>query len=239
MVFSRHLILPNALRAPPILLAVDPANSAIVKSEFIFEAAPFPSCHASTIVETKSGLAAAWFGGTKEGAPDVGIWLARQLDGKWTAPIEAANGVREDRQRFACFNPVLFQPKSGPLLLFYKAGGHPNGWAGFLKTSSDDGATWTSATQLPDGFVGPVKNKPVQMPDGSLLCGSSIETPEKPSRWRVQMERTADLGRTWTKTDFLNDRLTISAIQPSILFLGGDKLLAIGTARSEEHTSEL
>ena len=36
----------------------------IEKSEFIYEHAPFPSCHASTIAETKSGLIAAWFGGS-------------------------------------------------------------------------------------------------------------------------------------------------------------------------------
>jgi predicted neuraminidase len=217
-----------ALLALPAFAADQPG---LLKSEFIYETAPFPSCHATTIVETKAGLVAAWFGGTKEGAPDVGIWLSRQLNGKWTAPVEVANGVRLDGQRFACFNPVLFLPKSGPLLLFYKAGGHPNGWAGFLKTSTDDGATWSVATQLPDGFVGPVKNKPVQMPDGSILCGSSLESAENPSKWRVQFERTSDLGKTWTKTKFLNDGLTISAIQPSILFLGGEKLLAIGRTR--------
>jgi predicted neuraminidase len=203
----------------------------IVKSEFIFESAPFPSCHASTIVEAKSGLVAAWFGGTREGAPDVGIWLSRKLDGQWTPPVEVANGVRGDGQRFACFNPVLFQSPNGPLLLFYKSGGHPNGWAGFLKTSADDGATWSTATALPEGFVGPVKNKPVMMPDGSLLCSSSIETPEKPSKWRVQFEHTSDWGKTWTKTPFVNDGLNISAIQPSILFAGGDRLVAIGRTR--------
>lgn len=202
-----------------------------VSSEFIYETAPFPSCHASTIVQTPSGLVSAWFGGTREGAPDVGIWLSRHIGGKWSEPVEVANGVRSDGQRFACYNPVLFQPAKGPLLLFYKAGGHPNGWFGFLKTSLDDGADWSAAKPLPDGFVGPVKNKPVQMADGSLLCGSSMETPEKPSRWRVQMERTPDLGKTWEKTDYLNDGLDISAIQPSILFLGGDNLLAIGRTR--------
>jgi predicted neuraminidase len=82
---------------------------------------------------------------------------------------------------------------------------------------------------LPEGFVGPVKNKPVLMPDGSLLCGSSIETGDR--KWRVQFERTAELGKTWTKTDFLNDGLEISAIQPSILFLAAGKLLAIGRTR--------
>jgi predicted neuraminidase len=254
-----------ALFAVPVF-ASDPAGQpGVVRSEFIFETAPFPSCHASTIAETNDGLVAAWFGGTKEGAPDVGIWLSRQRDGHWTAPVEVANGVRTDGQRFACFNPVLFQPTTkvkteqdvekeirklyesgktsnvrifsepardaGPLLLFYKTGGLPSGWAAFLKTSTDEGVTWSTASPLPEGFVGPVKNKPVPLSDGTLLCGASIETAEKLPKWCVQFERTADLGKTSTKTGFLNDGLNISAIQPSILSLGGDKLLAIGRTR--------
>jgi predicted neuraminidase len=220
-----------ALLSTSALAAELSPQPGLVQSEFIFEAAPFPSCHASTIAETDEGLVTAWFGGTREGAPDVGIWLSRQIHGHWTAPAEVANGVQADGQRFACFNPVLFQAPKGPLLLFYKVGGHPNGWAGFLKTSSEAGATWSTAAPLPDGFVGPVKNKPVLLPDGALLCGASIETPENPSKWRVQFERTPDLGKTWTKTGFLNDGLNISAIQPSILFLGGNRLLAIGRTR--------
>ena len=82
----------------------------IVKSEFIFETAPFPSCHASTIVETKSGLVAAWFGGTAERNPDVCIYVSRNENGKWTAPVSVADGVGFSTNRLPTWNPVLFQP---------------------------------------------------------------------------------------------------------------------------------
>ncbi len=71
-------------------------DGAIVRSEFIYqqEEVSFPSCHASTIAETKDGLIASWFGGPAEKDPDVGIWTSRYVQGKWTVPVEVANGVQ-------------------------------------------------------------------------------------------------------------------------------------------------
>src|SRR4030095_14855173 len=54
-------------------------SAGIVQSEFVYDTAPFASAHASTIVEANGALVAAWFGGTREGASDVGIWLSRRL----------------------------------------------------------------------------------------------------------------------------------------------------------------
>ena len=82
----------TALPALPAF-AADPA---IVKTEFIFDTAPFAACHASPIAETSGGLVAAWFGGTREKQPDAGFRRARFVAGKWTAPVEAANGVQPD-----------------------------------------------------------------------------------------------------------------------------------------------
>ncbi len=211
--------------AASVSRADDPA---LVKSEFIFETAPFAQCHASTIVATKSGLVSAWFGGTKEGNPDVGIWLSRQVAGEWTAPVEAANGVDSDGKRFACFNPVLFQPPGGSLLLFYKVGDRPKGWSGYHKASNDNGATWFDAESLPEPLLGPVKNKPVLLPDGAILSGSSTES----DGWRVHFERSVDVGETWSFIGPVNDGKAINAIQPSILLLGGDRLKAIGRTKS-------
>jgi predicted neuraminidase len=197
----------------------------MVAQEFIFDSAPFASCHASTIAETKDGLVAAWFGGTREGHPDVGIWLSRRGNGRWTAPVEAVNGVQAATNRLPCWNPVLFQPREGPLLLFYKVGPSPSTWWGMLTTSPDGGRTWSAPQRLPEGVLGPIKNKPVQLVEGSLLCPSSTEGA---GGWRVHFELTPDLGRTWGAFNPVNDGTTIGAIQPSILIHPGGELQALG-----------
>ena len=198
-------------------------SGAVVKSEFIYEKAPVPSCHASTIVQTKNGLVAAFFAGTDEGEPDVGIWTSRQepAGDKWSAPVEVVNGVSGDGKRYPCWNPVLFQAPGtdGPLLLFYKVGPTPRQWWGMLVTSADGGKTWSKPARLPDGILGPIKNKPVLLPDGRLLCGSSTEH----DGWLIHMEWTTDLGKTWDKTPPLHDK-KLELIQPTILTHGGNKL---------------
>jgi predicted neuraminidase len=199
----------------------------LVTKEFIFETAPFASCHASTIVETKDGFAAAWFGGTDEGNKDVGIWVSRLRDGKWSAPVEVVNGVQNESLRYPCWNPVLFQLKSGPLVLFYKVGPSPSKWWGMKTFSSDGGQTWGTPDKLPEGFIGPVKNKPALLSNGDLLAGSSTED----KGWRVHFERSSDSGGSWTKIGPINDGVKIGAIQPSILNHGGGRLQAIGRTR--------
>jgi predicted neuraminidase len=218
------LCLPVALFAARA--AEDPA---IVKSEFIYESAPFPSCHASTLVETKDGLVAAWFGGTHEKHPDVGIWMARQEGDQWTAPVEVTNGVQADGKRYPTWNPVLFQPQAGPLLLFFKAGPTPSSWWGMLITSKDNGKTWRKAERLPDGILGPIKNKPVQLKSGDILSPTSSEH----DGWRVHFERSTDGGKTWSATPPVNDGKEIGAIQPSILQHQDGRLQAIGRTQQD------
>jgi predicted neuraminidase len=215
-----------------IMTAQAIAQPGLVKSSFIYETAPFPQCHASTIAESHHGLVAAWFGGTREKHPDVGIWVSRQQNGKWTPPVEIASGVQYENadgsvHRYPCWNPVLFQPRNGPLMLFYKVGPDPRTWWGMLMTSNDGGANWSEPRRLPEHIDGPVKNKPVQLANGDLLCPSSTEH----DGWRMHFERTSDLGRTWSRVGPVNDGKEFSAIQPSILSLGGDKLLALGRTR--------
>jgi len=211
------------------------ARSGVARSEFVFETAPFASAHASTIVETSQGLIAAWFGGTREGAADVGIWLSRHVNGVWTPPAEVATGTQPDGKRYPCWNPVLFEIPNRTLTLFYKVGPDPRNWWGMARTSRDAGRTWGDAQRLPDGILGPIKNKPVRLSDGTIVSPSSTESTARPSVWRVHFERTTDNGQTWSVVHpaIAAPATELNAIQPSILIHPGGRLQALGRTRSQ------
>ena len=175
----------------------------------------------------------AFFAGTKEGHPDVGIWLARKEATGWSEPVEVANGTTDDGTRYPCWNPVLFQPVSGPLLLFYKVGPTPPRWWGMLIRSSDGGRTWSRPKRLPHGVMGPSKNKPIQLADGSLLCPSSSEH----DGWCIHLEHTPDLGRTWRKIGPLSEGWRFDAIQPSILTYPSGRMQVLCRSRQGSITT--
>ena len=203
-------------------------NDGIITDEFVYEEASFPSCHASTIAETPAGLVTAFFGGTHERHPDVCIYVCRQVDGSWTAPAEVADGVINDTLRYPTWNPVLYQVPEGELLLFYKVGPHPSQWWGMLKRSTDNGVTWSEAESLPEGYIGPVKNKPVLLDDGTLICPSSKEG----NGWRIHFEYTTDFGKTWSTSEPINEGKIYNAIQPSILMHDDGRLQILGRSRN-------
>ncbi|SFC15255.1 alpha-L-rhamnosidase [Parapedobacter composti] len=207
----------------------NPWRSGILVDEFIYEQASFPSCHAATIAETPQGMVVAFFGGTRERHPDVEIYVCRHENGRWTAPVSVADGVVNDTLRLPTWNPVLYQVPGGELQLYYKVGPKPSAWWGMLKTSSDGGRTWSTARKLPDGHIGPVKNKPVLLANGSLLAPSSTEG----NGWHIHLEVSADRGTTWRKVGPLDRGAdTLDAIQPSILDHGNGKLQLIARSRN-------
>ncbi len=214
--------------------------------------------HASTLVQLKDGgVLVAWFAGRYEGAPDVKIYSARLHDGKWSAPVvlARADGV-------ACWNPVLFHTRDGRLWLYYKYGAHPSTWKGARKWSGDEGRTWSSVEDLPDGVLGPIKDKPLVLPDGTIVSGSSVEN----GKWNAWIERSADNGRTWTKFGpiavpasedipgaaalaaarekpgppvdgvytkiYPPSKTTVGIIQPSVVWMGGRRLRFFARSRT-------
>ena len=200
----------------------------ILLEEFVFEEAPFKECHASTIADTPEGLVASWFGGTREKNKDVEIWVSRKIGDKWTKPVSIANGIQDEKLRHPCWNPVLYQVPNGPLQNYYKVGPTPRDWWGLLIESNDNGISWGDPVKLPEGILGPIKNKPVLLSNGTLISPTSTEH----DGWRVHFEYSKDFGKTWTKSDPINDGKKYNAIQPSVLIYPGDKLQIM--ARSKE-----
>jgi len=194
--------------------------------EFIFEKAPFPSSHASTIVElSNGGLMAAWFGGAGEGKPDVAIWGSVRGPKGWSTPVELA---REPGT--PCWNPVLFHTNDNRLWLYYKFGPTVQNWTGARRWSSDDGKTWSPVEHLPAGILGPIREKPLVEPHDIIVSGSSVESYHA---WAAWIERSTDDGRTWTKHGPVtaphaatpaNQDGTNGIIQPVVLSLGNGHL---------------
>jgi predicted neuraminidase len=162
------------------------------RSDFVFAQAPFASCHASTIVEVQRGrLLCAWFGGTRERAPDVAIWTARREGERWSAPEKVA-----EEPGIPCWNPVLWRQPEGEVLLFYKAGPSPETWSAFVKRSHDGGRTWSEPELLPAGILGPIKNKPIAGRGREIVAGTSVESYRA---WTSWVEISPDGGRTWSR----------------------------------------
>ncbi len=199
-----------------VVHAETPNFPGLLKREFIYDKASFPECHASSIVETTKGtLLTTWFGGTKEKHPDVCIWVSRLTDQGWSAPVQVADGIQTDGKRHPCWNPVLYQIHNGQLVLFYKVGPSPSDWWGLMRTSSDDGITWSAAQKLPDGMVGPIKNKPVALADGQILYPTSTED----QGWRLHFERSSPDLKQWSKTEAINLAKDAGLIQPRSCFM--------------------
>jgi len=229
--------------------APDPASpglgaAAVRLREFVIPRRwPQPSCHASTVVEVAPGeLLAAFFAGTDEGEKDVSIWITRRGQAGWDAPRKVIDGIQADGTRHPCWNPILFRgsPRAGdpaPLFLYAKVGPSPDTWWGVVSESADGGRAWSAARRIAGDAVGPVKNKPLVLADGTVIAGSSSED----DGWRVHFERSLDGGRTFARGPAVHRAPDtagagrspddVSAIQPSLLDLGGGRLLAVGRTK--------
>lgn len=201
----------------------------LVSSNVIIENPPFNECHASSIVEVAKGhLMATWFAGTRESNPDVTIWVADYKNGQWQSFRTVADGIINDSLRFPCWNPVLFKTAAGKLFLFYKVGKNPRTWWGMMKFSTNNGKTWSKAERLPKDFLGPIKNKPIQLANGDLLHPSSTESLDE-KVWQIHLEKCDKNARNWQRINLAND--TFSVIQPTILRYSKQKLQLLNRSR--------
>ncbi|MCA8991564.1 MAG: exo-alpha-sialidase [Planctomycetaceae bacterium] len=210
---------PESLTAAPAKPMKEPRFPGLIEEEFVYTKASFPECHASSICRTSRGLVTVWFGGTKEGKDDVGIWSSYHDGNSWSSPKEWANGIQHNGLRYPCWNPVLYQlPSDAPLLLFFKVGPNPREWWGEMMVSYDRGRTFRDRRRLPEEIDGPVRCKPILLADGeTLLSGSSTEY----DGWTIHFEKTVLKdgmpSGTWKRIGPIEPATTFNAIQPTFL----------------------
>lgn len=192
--------------------------------------------HASTLVEYQPNkIMAAWFGGKYEGANDVGIYSSVYKDKKWSTPKELIKPLIQKGDTLPCWNPVLFKSKSQKLYLFYKIGKNPREWFGAMIVSKDDGQTWSDPKYLPKGILGPIRNKPIEVIPGVILCGSSTESVEK-NIWRVHVETYSEATNSWKRIAIENKK-NLEIIQPTFLEHSTNKIQMLSRSKHNKIVS--
>ncbi|TDZ17663.1 hypothetical protein Cob_v009511 [Colletotrichum orbiculare MAFF 240422] len=163
--------------------------------------------HASNLLQLPDGtLLCAWFGGSQEGLPDISIWLSRQEPGSdsWSTPRK----ISSDTNR-SCQNPVLFRaPKTGDIWLFHTSqdAGNQDGAVVMVRTSDDDGVTWSGPRCPLRNVTGAFVRQPVVVLDDGTWVLPVFHCRSTPGqRWIGNNDVSAvfysqDDGQTWTES---------------------------------------
>lgn len=192
--------------------------------EFIINGTrPFKECHASTIIELDNGdFLASWFAGSKEGENDVAIWIARKTGKSWSEPELFAKVNNQPH-----WNPVFFKGSGNKIFLYFKVGKNCRHWQTWVASSTDCGRTWSSPCKLVPGNLGgrgPVKNKCIELHDGTWLAPASSEI----GWWQAFVDISRDKGETWSRGKFVSmdkkflglnefgEEVPFQVIQPSL-----------------------
>jgi predicted neuraminidase len=119
---------------------------------------------------------------------------------------------------------VLFKTAKGTLFLWYKAGPSPERWTGFVRTSTDAGKTWTPPEMMPAGMWGPVRAKPIQLANGTILAGTSVESHRN---WTPYVDRSTDEGKTWKRSNAFPLPGKMRQIQPTLFEAKDGRIVAL------------
>lgn len=177
-----------------------PLREHVVAQSYLYDEAPHPTCHSSSITEAENGdLLAVYTGGKNEAAPDTRVYFSRKprLSDEWSSPVELTHSSLADTIPYTTYNPVIWQVpvKGGEVFLFYHTKSS-NGKTAWLMRSSDGGQTWSDAEMLPDGVDGAERAQPLLI-DGRIIAPGDDQ---RPWHIRPQISISEDMGHTWTTT---------------------------------------
>lgn len=209
--------------------------------------------HAANMIELPNGdLLCAWFSGTQEGIPDVGIALSRLPAGgaRWTEPVWVAEDPSRSEQ-----NPVLFLTPEGKVWLLWTAqetrGCTKDEWKALVaagEATGDYGMQWTSIVRrrVSDDYGhswGPIElflDKPSSFIRHPLVVMSndewllpmyySLESNLHADDYSVMLI-SSDQGASWDEHVVPQSR---GRVQASVLELEPGKLIAFFRSRAAD-----
>lgn len=162
----------------------------------------FPHNHSSNILMLSNGdLMCVWFGGSREGKPDVYIQCSRLKKGEeeWSEAVV----LSEDDTRSE-HNPILFEAEPGVIWLMYtgQIGVHQYTSVVSWRRSEDYGQTWSPIEKLFDDPGIFIRHPPVRLSNGNIVlpayyCHKS-ETGFLGDDNSV-VKISSDEGKTWTE----------------------------------------
>jgi len=197
----------------------------------------FPSSHAANLLALRNGdLLCAWFSGTREGASDVAIVVARLKRGsdQWSAPE-----VVDQQEGRSYQNPVLFEVPDGKIWLFHSSQEADKGesHANILVLTSDDGGeTWSSAKPAftkPGAFT---RQPMVVLPNGDWMlpmyfAGGGPKAANSSSTAYPAMQVSSDHGVSWKEYDVPD---AAGLVQPVVLQLAAHRFVAFFRSRAAD-----
>jgi predicted neuraminidase len=81
---------------------------------------------------------------------------------------------------------------------------------------------------MPAGFFGPVRAKPIQLANGTILAGTSLESYRN---WTPYVDRSTDDGRTWKRSNGFAVPGKMRQIQPTLFETKDGRIVALMRSR--------
>lgn len=178
--------------------------------ELIFHNTNITYCHAPTIAMYRNKIFIAFFGSSGEPNVPNNIYLTVNDGNHWSEPIDLISH-RHFGDELSCWNPVLYEIND-TLTLFFKVGISPKAWKGFYCEDNNNGENWLIPKALPDGILGPIRNKPITYKQMIISPSSEERLGNK-----IHFEISSDNGQNWQRINLAEENKDFEAIQPTIL----------------------
>ncbi len=198
------------------------------RSQFIFQEIPGAAVHhCSTVAEAPNGdILALWYGGSYESAEDQALYMARLKHGElvWATPERVLVNHGQPPG-----NAVIFQgPDKRMYIIWGRMEGtwpkrRGSGWGDcrlLVRTSDDNGHTWSEDAEIADSYGWLPRNTPVTLADGTfaLPISGNVQGEGSGSFLLVLDENTGE----WSRRGFIR-----GASQPAVIVRDNGDLLCL------------